>query len=64
MNVLSNMLNCPLLRGEIFVKTDQQPMYDVSSVIELTGKAHGTAVLSISRRAALRAADEMLPQYI
>lgn len=59
-NVFQTMLNCPLTRGEPFLKGGTQPQFDVSGVIGLSGTAKGTVVLSFCREAALQAAGAML----
>jgi chemotaxis protein CheX len=59
-NVFNTMLNCPLTRGQPFLKGGAQPQYDVSGVIGLSGSAKGTVVLSLCREAALQAAAAML----
>jgi len=58
-NVFDTMLNCPLTRGQPFLKDGSQPQHEVSGIIGLSGKAKGTVVLSLSREAALEAAAAM-----
>lgn len=60
--VFQNMLDCTPSRGEAFFKSNHQPRYEVSSVIELSGNARGTVVLTFSRDAALGAAGAVLPR--
>ena len=59
-NAFRTMLECPLERGDIHLKNGKTPMYDVSGVIGLSGKAAGTVVLSLSKAVALKAASTML----
>jgi chemotaxis protein CheX len=63
-NVFKTMLNCPLTRGQPFLKGGAQPEFDVSGVIGLSGTAKGTVVLSFCREAALQAAGHMLGERL
>ena len=58
--VFQTMLQCPLTRGQPFLKGTAQPQYEVSGVIGLSGTAKGTVVLSLCREAALMATEAML----
>jgi chemotaxis protein CheX len=58
--VFQKMLGCTLTRLTPFIKRGSQPEYDVSGIIGLSGKAKGTVVLSMSREAALAAAEALL----
>jgi chemotaxis protein CheX len=60
LSVFSTMLNWELTRGQPFVKDSFQPMYEVSGIIGLSGKAKGTVVLSLGRDAALLATEALL----
>lgn len=59
-NTFQTMLGCEVRRGTISLKDDSVPVYDVSGVIGLSGKALGTVVLSLSRDVALKATSHML----
>lgn len=59
-NAFLTMLGCEVHRGQITLKSDATPRYDISGVIGLSGKAVGTVVLSLSEAVALRAASTML----
>ena len=59
-NTFSTMLNCGVQRGQISLKPDSTPMYTVSGVIGLSGRAVGTVVLSLPKQIALKAASTML----
>ena len=61
-NVFATMLNCELVRGEIRLKTHTCPEHNVSGIIGLSGRAHGTVVLSLNRDAAILAAAAMLQE--
>jgi chemotaxis protein CheX len=56
----STMLNCTATRGAIKLKQDRCASYEISGVIGLSGKAVGTAVVSLSREVALKATSAML----
>src|SRR5690606_7264505 len=60
--VFSTMLQCNLTRGKLSVSTGNQPTLDISGVIGLSGKASGTVVLSLSRKVAMAATEQMLSQ--
>jgi chemotaxis protein CheX len=59
-NAFMTMLDCPIRRGEISLKEGRTPMYEISGIIGLSGKAVGTVVLSLSTPVALQAASTML----
>lgn len=54
------MLDLPLRRGEISLKQDHSPMYEVSGMIGLSGPCRGMVVVSIDRPTAMRLAQKML----
>jgi chemotaxis protein CheX len=58
--VFSTMLNCPLTRQKIYLKDHHCPEHEISGIIGLSGKAAGTVVLSLTRQAALSAAEALL----
>jgi chemotaxis protein CheX len=59
-SVFDTMLGTTLLRGEPFLRESDQPNYDVSGVIGLSGEGKGMVVLNMSREVALGAAGKML----
>jgi len=59
-NTFLTMLQCEVRRGEISLKDDSSPKYEISGIIGLSGKAIGTVVLSLSEAVALKAASTML----
>ena len=59
-SVFQTMLNCTPTRGEIYLKTDHQPEFEVCGIIGLSGVGAGTVVLSLDREVALRVAQTML----
>lgn len=59
-STFDTMLGCDLRHGEAFTKDGRQPELDVSGVIGLSGKIKGMLVLSLSREAALSAAEALL----
>ena len=63
-NVFATMLDCEISRDRPFLKKQAEPYHDVNSVIELSGKAIGTVVLSLQRCVALKAASVMLKRQI
>lgn len=58
-SVFRSMLDCELQRGDLSLKRDRQPVYEVSGIIGLSGGAVGTVVLSFGRSVALSAAEVM-----
>lgn len=56
----STMLDCPLRRGELSLKNKPTPAFGVSGIIGLSGRAIGTAIISLSEEVALNAASTML----
>jgi chemotaxis protein CheX len=59
-NTFKTMLGCEVQRGRPSLKENYLPLYDVSGIIGLTGKAIGTVVLSLSKSVALEATSAML----
>lgn len=57
--VFETMLGCELRRGDLHFSPGTQPIHEVSGIIGLSGKAAGTAVLSVSREVALSATETM-----
>ena len=58
--VFSTMCNCELTRGELSLKENFQPEYEISGVIGLSGKLAGTVVVSLHENMALYIAEAML----
>jgi chemotaxis protein CheX len=54
------MLACEVRRGQPALKTQHMPLYEVSGVIGLSGKAVGSVVLSLSESVALKATSTLL----
>ncbi len=59
-NAFETMLSCPVHRGKLAFKLAETPVFEVSGVICLSGRAVGTVVLSLSREVAIKAAGAML----
>jgi chemotaxis protein CheX len=59
-NVFNLMLNCDLVRGDIFLKDSHLLEHFVSGVIGLSGKAEGVVVLSLCHNSALEATSTLL----
>ena len=59
-NAFSTMLSCEVHRGQIMLKNGNNPQYDISGIIGLSGKAVGTVVLSLSKDVAVKAASTLL----
>jgi chemotaxis protein CheX len=53
LKVFRTMASCELTRGAPFLMQGAQPIYEVSGIIGLTGKAIGTVALSLERQVAL-----------
>ncbi len=54
------MLQCEVSLGKLWSHAERAPLYDVTAVIGMTGKATGTVVVSFSQSLALKAAATML----
>jgi chemotaxis protein CheX len=59
-NTFETMLGCPLTRGQLYLKTPDTALHDVSGIIGLSGQAQGTVVLSLDREVAMRATSTLL----
>lgn len=59
-NTFATMLGCEVRRGQISLKDNHMPNFEISGTIGLSGKAIGTIVLSLSKGVALKAASAML----
>lgn len=59
-NVFNTMLDCPLKRTSLRLKTEAQPAHEVSAIIGLSGMHVGSLVLSLSREVALKATERLL----
>ena len=59
-NVFNTMLDCPLKRTSLRLKTDAQPAHEVSAIIGLSGTHVGSLVLSLSREVSLKATERLL----
>lgn len=58
--VFSTMCKCDLTRGELSLKSNFQPDYDISGMIGLSGKLAGTVVLSLHENLALHIAETLV----
>ena len=58
--VFSTMCGCELTRGELSLKEQFQPEYEISGVIGLSGKLAGTVVVSLHESMALYIAETLL----
>ncbi|MGE3313461.1 MAG: chemotaxis protein CheX [Planctomycetaceae bacterium] len=58
--VFETMLNCTPTRTGLALKDDRSPLYELSAVIGISGKAAGTIVVSLSHRAALQVLSRMV----
>ena len=63
-HVFATMLDCEISRDQPFLKEQPEPHHEVNSIIELSGKAIGTVVLSLDRAVALKAASVMLKSQV
>jgi chemotaxis protein CheX len=54
------MLECEVKRGQLMIKENTAPKFEISGIIGLSGKAVGTVVLSFSKEVAIQAASHML----
>jgi chemotaxis protein CheX len=59
-NTFRTMLAIDVSRGNMWLKTDNSALHEVSGVIGLSGRAVGSVVLSLSAELAKRAASHML----
>jgi chemotaxis protein CheX len=59
-DVFRTMLKCEISRGQLAVKQNHTPEYEVSGLIGLTGKCQGMVVVSLGRETAIKAAAIML----
>lgn len=59
-NTFDTMLGCQITRGKLQLKTESNPLHEISGIIGLSGKAVGTVIVSLSKNVALQAASAML----
>ena len=59
-DVFRTMLQCEISRGQLSLKQNHTPEYEVSGLIGLTGKCQGMVVVSLGRETAIKAAGIML----
>ena len=62
--VFATMLKCDVSRRDISLKKEPEPHHDVNAIIELSGRAAGTVVLSLESNVALKAASVMLKEEL
>ncbi|HEV7280252.1 MAG TPA: chemotaxis protein CheX [Pirellulaceae bacterium] len=58
--VFRTMLGCELTRGQLGLKSDSSPAFEVSGMIGISGGMHGMVVVSLSRETAISATEKML----
>ncbi|WP_425394949.1 chemotaxis protein CheX [Aeoliella sp.] len=59
-STFETMLCCGIKRGAPSIKTDHQPNYEVSGLMSLEGKARGIVVVSVDRKVAIAAAEQIM----
>lgn len=59
-NAFMTMLGCELKRGQLSLKDENSPKYEISGIVGLSGKAVGTVVMGLSKSVALKATSTML----
>lgn len=60
LTVFDTMLDCPLTRGEPYMKKGVQPEEEITGIIGYSGHAEGCVVISLSLQLALRATSVLL----
>ncbi len=58
-NVLKEVLNTDIKRGELYLKSTSQPVLGVATIIGLAGDVEGRVLLDMSQDTALSIASEM-----
>eukprot|EP01156_Anaeramoeba_ignava_P012346 Anaeramoba_ignava/a489333_20.p2 GENE.a489333_20~~a489333_20.p2 ORF type:complete len:155 (+),score=32.04 a489333_20:1001-1465(+) len=58
-NVLKEVLNSEIKRGELYLKSTSQPVLGVATIIGLAGDVEGRVLLDMSLETALNIASEM-----
>lgn len=58
--VFRTMLSCELTRGQLGLKSDRVPQFEVSGLIGLSGTCQGMVVVSLGRATALKATGILL----
>ena len=58
-NVLKEVLNSEIKRGELYLKSTSQPVLGVATIIGLAGDVEGRVLLDMSLETALSIASEM-----
>jgi len=59
-NLFETMIDIPFTLGKPTLKRSQQPPYEISSIIGLSGDVSGCVVISLSREIALQMASALL----
>ncbi len=59
-NVFKTMLDCPIQREGLSLKTEMTPTFDVTSVIGLSGTVRGSIVLSVTRPVAFKVVERLV----
>jgi len=58
-NVLKEVLNADIKRGELYLKSTSQPVLGVATIIGLAGDVEGRVLIDMSHETALKIASEM-----
>ncbi len=58
-NVLKEVLNVDIKRGELYLKSTSQPVLGVATIIGLAGDVEGRVLLDMTKETALSIASEM-----
>jgi len=59
-NVLAEVLQCEVTRGELYLKSNAAPVLGVAAIIGLAGDVEGRVLLDMSRATAIDIANAML----
>jgi chemotaxis protein CheX len=59
-NVLAEVLQCEVTRGELYLKSNAAPVLGVAAIIGLAGDVEGRVLLDMSRSTAIDIANAML----
>jgi chemotaxis protein CheX len=59
-DVFDKMLNCKAKRVDLKLKDSTAPLYELSAIIGVSGKATGTYVLSLSEKVAIEILNRMV----
>jgi len=62
--VFDTMVQCPLSRGEPYMKKGNQPEHEITGIVGYSGRAEGCVVISLSLQLALHATAVMLEKEV